>query len=279
MRQRSTMMGYILKPANLFTGASLLCGLASIMVSAEAEPYESGAFFTAALLIMYAGIFDALDGKVARWTRTSSEFGVQMDSLVDVVSFGVAPGVLLYKWGLEAYGRAGFIVAFAFVLCGVFRLSRFNMRSMQEDASAPPKKYTEGLAITVAGGMVASLVLFHAETRATEVDNHVAVLLLTVLLSYLMISTVRFRTFREVRMTPVVRAVAAGTLASVAVVLVIQEFTILLVALGGTYIGLGLLDEMATFGRRRRADDSFYLADLPEERDLDEDAEETEARA
>jgi len=278
MRGRTSMMSYILKPANLFTGASLLCGLASIMVSAEAEPHESTAFFTAALLIMYAGIFDTLDGRVARWTKTSSEFGVQMDSLVDVVSFGVAPGVLLYKWGLEAYGRVGFIVAFAFVLCGVFRLSRFNMGAMDEEVTVGPKKYTEGLAITAAGGMVASLVLFHAETAATEVDNHVAVLLLTALLSYLMISTVRFRTFREVRMTPVVRALVAGLLASIAVVLVIQEFTILLVAVGGTYIGNGLLDEIVTFGRRRRADDAFYLAELPADDEV-EGEEETEAPA
>lgn len=277
MRGRTSMMTYIMKPANLFTGASLLCGLASIMVSAEAEPHQSSAFFTAALLIMYAGIFDALDGRVARWTRTQSEFGVQMDSLVDVVSFGVAPGVLLYKWGLEAYGRAGFIVAFAFVLCGVFRLSRFNMKAMDEEVSDGPKRYTEGLAITAAGGMVASLVLFHAETRATEVSNHVGVLLLTVLLSYLMISTVRFRTFREVRMTPVLRAFVAGLVASILVVLVSQEFTILLVAVGGSYIGYGLLDEILTFGRRRRADDAFYLAEIPE---TDEDvADEEEAHA
>ncbi|MCP4870798.1 MAG: CDP-diacylglycerol--serine O-phosphatidyltransferase [Proteobacteria bacterium] len=273
MRGRTSMMTYIMKPANLFTGTSLLCGLASIMVSAEAKPHESTAFFTAALLIMYAGIFDTLDGRVARWTKTQSEFGVQMDSLVDVVSFGVAPGVLLYKWGLEAYGRAGFIVAFAFVLCGVFRLSRFNMKTMEEDVSDGPKRYTEGLAITAAGGMVASLVLFHAETRATEVSNHVGVLLLTVLLSYLMVSTVRFRTFREVRMTPVIRAFVAGLVASIVVVLVIQEFTILLVAVGGSYIGYGLLDEILTFGRRRRADDAFYLAELPDDEEVTDEEE------
>ncbi len=277
MSGRTSMLSYILKPANLFTGASLLCGLASVMVSAEAAPHEASAFFTAAILILYAGIFDTLDGRIARWTRTESEFGTQMDSLVDVVSFGVAPGVLLYKWGLVAYGKAGFAVAFLFVLCGVFRLARFNMKAIDEDVSDGPKLYTEGLAITAAAGMVASLVMLHAETRATEVDNHLSVLGLTVLLSYLMISTVRFRTFREVKLSPVLKAVIAGLAASVIVVLVIQKYAIVLVAIGGTYIGYGLIDEVLHFGRRRRADDPFYLAELPDTPELDEDEEEVPA--
>lgn len=262
------MMKYIFKPANLFTGASLLCGLCSVMVSAEAKPDESQAFFTAALLIVFAGLFDGLDGRVARLTRTESEFGVQMDSLVDVVSFGVAPGTLLYKWGLVPYGRLGFLVAFAFVLCGVFRLARFNMRAASEEQGR--KKYTEGLTITAAGGMVAALVLHHAKTRATEVDNSISVLLLTLLLSYLMISTVRFRTFRTLRRSPLTFAILAVVAASVTVVLVVYDYTLLLLLVGGTYIGSGLLEEVFTFGRRRRADDHLYLDDLPESPEAEE---------
>lgn len=269
------MMNHILKPANLFTGASLFCGLWSVMVSAAAEPHESSAFFTAAVLIVFAGIFDMLDGRVARMTHTASDFGVQMDSLVDVVSFGVAPGVLLYKWGLIAYTRVGFLVAFMFVLCGVFRLARFNMQA-ERDRTDKPKKYTEGLAITCAGGMVAALVMFHAKTRATEVDNHVSVLLLTLMLSYLMISTVRFRTFREFRLSPVTMALIAGLTATTVVVLVIYDYTSLLVLLGGAYIAEGLFEEMIFFRRRRRADDPFYLADLPGGTGLDEVDEEAE---
>ncbi len=269
------MMNYILKPANLFTGASLFCGLWSVMVSAAAEPHESSAFFTAAVLIVFAGIFDMLDGRVARLTNTSSDFGVQMDSLVDVVSFGVAPGVLLYKWGLEAYGQAGFLVAFAFVLCGVFRLARFNMAAERERTDKP-KKYTEGLAITCAGGMVAALVMFHARTRATEVDNHASVLLMTLLLSYLMISTVRFRTFREFRLSPLTMSLIAGLAATFTVAAVISDSTIVLVMIGGLYIGEGLVEEIVFFRRRRRADDPFYLADVPGGTDLEEVDEESE---
>ena len=248
------MMRYIMKPANLFTGASLFCGVYSVTVSAGAASHDSQAFFTASLMIIFAGIFDMLDGRVARLTRTQSEFGVQMDSLVDVVSFGVAPGVLLYKWGLEAYGRAGFVVAFLFTLCGVFRLARFNIRTMEEEAADSSKKYTEGLPITCAGGMVASLVLHHAKIRATEVDNHVSVLLLTLMLSYLMISTVRFRTFREFKLSPLTLSLIAVGAMSISVILVRYDITMLLVVIGGTYIGAGLLEEVLTFGRRRAVD-------------------------
>lgn len=273
------MLNYILKPANLFTGASLFCGTYSVTVSAAAAPHDSEAFYTAALMIVFAGIFDMLDGRVARLTKTESEFGVQMDSLVDVVSFGVAPGVLLYKWGLVAYGEVGFLVAFCFTLCGVFRLARFNIRSLDDSSQDDgPKKYTEGLTITCAGGMVASLVLHHAKIRATEVDNHVSVLLLTLLLSYLMISTVRFRTFREFRLSPGGLAFLGGIFATVTVVLVVWEITMLLVVIGGTYIGAGLLEEVFTFGRRRKADDVLYLQTAFEDEDgLDEGVEE-EAR-
>ena len=273
------MMSYIMKPANLFTGASLFCGVRSVAVSAGAAPHETEAFYTAALLIVFAGIFDMLDGRVARLTGTQSEFGVQLDSLVDVVSFGVAPGLLLYKWGLVAYGEAGFLVAFLFTLCGVFRLARFNITT-QDESGAPPasKKYTEGLTITCAGGMVASLVLHHAKIRATEVDNHVSVLLLTLLLSYLMVSTVHFRTFREFKLSPLSVSFLGALFATITVVLVVYDVTLLLVLLGGSYIGAGLIQEIFTFGRRRRADDVLYLQPIGEP-DCDEIAEGSEEEA
>lgn len=267
------MMNYIMKPANLFTSASLFCGLYSVMVSAGAEPADSEAFYIAALLIIYAGIFDALDGRVARLTHTESEFGIQMDSLVDVVSFGVAPGVLLYKWGLEAYGQAGFLVAFLFTLCGVFRLARFNLTAIGH-APKTSSRYTQGLTITAAGGMVAVLVLHHAKMRATEVDSNISVLLLTLMLSYLMISTVRFRTFREIRVSPLTITTVALCAASIVFVLVRYEITLLLLLIGGTYIGSALLEEALYFAKGRKADDVYYLDNDLEVDKLDEEVEE-----
>jgi CDP-diacylglycerol---serine O-phosphatidyltransferase len=264
------MIREALMPANLFTAASLFCGVAAIMVAAGAEAGDSSAFFQAALLIIFAGIFDGLDGRVARWTNTASDLGVQLDSLVDVVSFGVAPGVLLYRWGLDAYGGAGFVVAFLFILAGVFRLARFNLRANDPQPDAP-KKYNEGLPITCAGGMVAVLVLHHSKVRAVEVDNTVSVLLLTLMLSYLMISTVRFRTFREFRLAPSTVALLATVMATAVVTLVVADWTMLLVLVGGSYIAAGLFEEMAFFARRRRADDVFYLDPLAQTEEAEED--------
>ena len=123
--------------------------------------------------------------------------------------------------------------------------------------------------------MVAALVMHHAKIRATEVDNHISVLLLTLMLSYLMVSTVRFRTFREFRRSPLTFGLIAASAASFSVVLVIYDITMLLVFIGGTYIGSGLLEEVITFRRRRRADDLLYLDDLLESKEaVDEEEDE-----
>lgn len=269
------MLNYILKPANLFTAASLFCGLVSVSYSADAETGESRAFFMGALFIIFAGIFDGLDGRVARLTRTESEFGVQLDSLVDVVSFGVAPGLLLYKWGLEAYGWGGFVVAFAFTLCGTFRLARFNLHNERHKEEGP-RKYSEGLTITAAGSMVAALVLHHSKVRAVQVTNHLAVLLLTLVLAYLMVSTVRFRTFKELRLSPATIAGISLTVAAVVVILAVYGVTYLLVAIGATFIGAGLLEEAFIFARRRKADDHLLMGS-PVGDDEEEDDEEVRA--
>jgi CDP-diacylglycerol--serine O-phosphatidyltransferase len=265
------MMSYIFKPANLFTAASLFCGVWSVMLSAGADGHEPTAFARAALFIVFAGIFDGLDGRVARMTRTESEFGMQMDSLVDVVSFGVAPGVLLYKWGLDAWGQVGFLIAFLFILCGVFRLARFNLRSVQASQGDGPKKYNEGLPITCAGGMVAALVLHHAHVRATEVSNTISVLAMTLLLAYLMISTVHFRTFKELRLSPVTVALLGSLVATALTIAVVFDITFLLVVLGGAYIGGGLLEEAVIFARHRRADDVYYLQEVPEDDEAEDE--------
>ncbi len=276
------MLHHILKPANAFTAASMFCGLYSVMWSAGASPTDSHAFFMAALLIVFAGIFDGLDGRIARLTKTESEFGVQLDSLVDVVSFGVAPGVLLYKWGLEAYGEWGFAVAFTFVLCGTFRLARFNMHKamvargeiIERRKKPDDPRYSEGLTITSAGGMVAVLVLHHASVRAVAVSNHLAILLLTLFLAYLMVSTVRFRTWREWKFSPLTLAGIGSAIMVSVTILAAYHWTAMLVFIGGTYIAMGLLTEMVYFAKRRRPEDVYYLQDVH-----DEDGEESEEEA
>src|SRR6185436_16583605 len=121
---------------NMITLSSIFCGFDSIVVSATARGDDD--YYRASLLIIYALFFDILDGRVARLTKTQSAFGLQIDSLADVVSFGVAPALLAYKWSLVQLGTPGIVIAFAFTGAGAVRLARFNVLSMGE--SGQPTK-------------------------------------------------------------------------------------------------------------------------------------------
>src|SRR5262245_63304103 len=114
---------------NLITLSSIFCGFDSIRVSATANGSENE-YYRAALLIVFAMFFDTLDGRVARMTKTQSAFGLQIDSLADVVSFGVAPSLLVYQWSLRQLGVVGIVASFLFTACGAIRLARFNVLSM-----------------------------------------------------------------------------------------------------------------------------------------------------
>ncbi len=169
----------------LFTVGNLFCGYLSIWCSIR------GTFETAAYLIIVAAVLDALDGRIARMTNSASEFGEEYDSLADLVSFGVAPAVLAYSWGLADFSRLGWLVSFLFVVCGSMRLARFNIQSHVAD-----KKYFIGLPIPMAAGTIATLVLSTPEPLVDRVWM-TGLLVLTVILSYLMISTIRYRSFKD----------------------------------------------------------------------------------
>ena len=126
---------------NLFTLSSVLCGYYAILTATKPE-VSADDFYRASLLVIFAMFFDSLDGRVARMTKTQSAFGLQIDSLADVVSFGVAPALLVYQWSLHSLGTMGLIGAFLFVACGAIRLARFNVLSMGENGQpAKPSKY------------------------------------------------------------------------------------------------------------------------------------------
>src|SRR5262249_10470979 len=143
---------------NLITLSSIFCGFESIRLSAHAQ--AEGEFYRAALLIVFAMFFDMLDGRVARATKTQSAFGLQIDSLADVVSFGVAPSMLVYEWVLNGFGLLGTIASFVFCACGAIRLARFNVLSMGEQGKpAKPSKYIVGLPIPCAAGILVAIVV------------------------------------------------------------------------------------------------------------------------
>lgn len=174
---------------NLFTTGNLFCGVYAILSVFNAN------YMAAAIAILVAMIFDVLDGKSARLTNSTSHFGLEYDSLSDVVSFGVAPGLLIYSWALSGQGMFGVAVMFAYVAMGAVRLARFNSTVAVADS-----KYFTGLAIPAAAGVVASLVILdHHIVRMGSEVKPVLVLVITLSLSFLMVSTVKYRSFKDLK--------------------------------------------------------------------------------
>lgn len=174
---------------NLFTTGNLFCGVFSILSVFNAN------YMAAAIAILVAMIFDVLDGKSARMTNSTSHFGLEYDSLSDVVSFGVAPGLLLYSWALSGQGTFGVAVMFAYVAMGAVRLARFNATATLSDG-----KYFTGLAIPAAAGVVASMVIFdHYIVRVGAELKPIVVLVITLVLSFLMVSTIKYRSFKDLK--------------------------------------------------------------------------------
>jgi len=184
---------------NLVTLASVFCGFAAILTVAKDNPTVED-FHGAAVLLIFAMLFDVLDGRIARLTKTQSQFGLHLDSLADVISFGVAPALLVYKWALYRFPVVGMAAAFVFVACGVIRLARFNVMTVDMDAKGPGK-YIIGLPIPPSAGILVSLlVVNHALEGALGDERYtVPLLVVTLALSLLMVSTVKFRSFKDLR--------------------------------------------------------------------------------
>jgi CDP-diacylglycerol--serine O-phosphatidyltransferase len=175
---------------NIFTTGNLLCGFSSIVASIN------GHYVQAAIAILIAVGLDYLDGKVARLTNSSSAFGLEYDSLADLLSFGMAPGLLLYAWTLRSFGPFGWLAAFLFVICGALRLARFNVQAMSV------QKFTfTGLPIPAAAGVLASVVLvgrhLYGDWPAVDTERPLVIILAVYALAFLMVSNFRYRSFKR----------------------------------------------------------------------------------
>ncbi len=222
--------GFYILP-NLLTTAALFAGFLGILWAID------GRFELSALAILAACIFDGLDGKIARLTKSASDFGIQFDSLSDLVSFGVCPAVTIYLWQTHHFGQVGLVVPFLFMACGALRLARFNLQT-----KSLPKKFFVGLPIPAAACTLAALILF--STYLPEVILvHVLptfTLALAFVLSLLMISKVKYASFKElemVRLHPFSSTVTAIML----FVLVASEPKLIIFIVFMTYIISGIL--------------------------------------
>ncbi|GBC78093.1 hypothetical protein HRbin08_01579 [bacterium HR08] len=216
---------------SLFTTANIFCGFYAVIAALKGYQALSTdvaeamrLFDNAAKAIGFAVLFDALDGRIARMTRTTSDFGLELDSLADVLSFGLAPAVLAYAWGYgttpDVYGlemgKAAWVVSFLYLVCGAFRLARFNVHARRAVAVKDRRQFI-GLPIPAAAGLIAAIVHFSPMPLSARPSHSLALfghplqmesallgfllLLLVAALSGLMISTIRYRSFKDLGVT------------------------------------------------------------------------------
>jgi CDP-diacylglycerol--serine O-phosphatidyltransferase len=247
---------------NVITLSSVFCGFDSIRISATASmPSASSVggadddYYRASLLLVFALFFDMLDGRVARLTKTQSAFGLQLDSLADVISFGVAPALLVFKWSLWQRPMLGLMAAFLFAAAGAVRLARFNVLSMgDKGAPTKPGKYIVGLPVPGAAGILISLVLAnHAmgDELVLRGPRYVwPMLALTVFLSFLMVSTIKFRSFKDLRLNARTFLLVAFAVGSSAIVSLQTRPAFVLVWLLSCYVVIGLVETVLTLSRR-----------------------------
>lgn len=171
---------------NIFTSLNIFCGFFAIISAID------GKFATAAVAIVIAGVFDMLDGKIARATNTTSKFGVEYDSLGDLISFGLAPGLMVYLWALQPLGRIGWLAAFLFMVCGALRLARFNTQ-----VGTVKSDHFNGLPIPAGAGMSATTVLFFHKFGLSGSDHAIVLLIMLYVLAFLMVSTLRYHSFKK----------------------------------------------------------------------------------
>jgi len=229
--RRRFRRGVYLLPS-VFTMANMFCGYACIVYSMRGE------FATAAPFIGFAIVLDMLDGRIARLTGSTSAFGIEFDSLADVISFGVAPAIMLFAWGLIPLGRLGWAAGFLFVAAAAVRLARFNIQSGSQD-----KRYFVGMPSPAAAGIPAATVYAYPWGFQSYAEA-LPVLALVIVPALLMVSTIRFRSFKSFdlqarRSYPVLILIALG----IALLAAHGELVLLILAYGylaSGFIGLAI---------------------------------------
>jgi CDP-diacylglycerol--serine O-phosphatidyltransferase len=226
---------------NAFTVASIFCGIYAILHSMNAHDPE--ALFQSAIAIFFAGFFDMFDGRLARLTKTQSDFGMQLDSLADVVSFGVAPAVVVFKWALWPLGILGICGAAFFTACGAIRLARFNVVAAQ---TSKPSTYFTGLPIPLAASTLIALVIAHFKLFGDlPVQRHLLIFSLVLILGLLMVSNISYWSFKDQQFSAKSVLLLFASALFAWVMGLRFPVSVSLALLLGTYIFAGLIRAMA----------------------------------
>lgn len=237
-RREGLGRGVLLVP-NLLTTASLFCGFYAVVKSLQGE------FVTASWAILLAGVFDLLDGRIARFVQVESQFGIEYDSLVDLASFGLAPGILAYTWALKDLGRFGWLIAFVYFACGALRLARYNV---QHDSIE--KKYFQGLPIPMAAYTIATYVILHHYLFLFPPDKPRLAACGMLLLALLMVTKIPYRSVKTLDLGERESFfVLVGVVVAIAVVAIEPE--IMMFALTASYVVSALVEELVTLRHSR----------------------------
>lgn len=244
-RIESMRKGIYILP-NLFTTGSLFAGFYSMVAT------MGGDYRTAAIWILVSSVFDGLDGKVARATGTTSQFGVEYDSLADLVAFGVAPGLLMFSWALKPFGRLGWLAAFLFVVCGALRLARFNVQ-----VNTVESKRFIGLPIPAAASMVSATVIFFYHFGWPSSYKKLAILILIYCLAFLMVSSVKYYSFKDPEL---IKRQPFGflVLAVLLIIIIAAEPAVMMFVFFICYILSGPITFLVTWPRRRRLEKAVH---------------------
>jgi CDP-diacylglycerol--serine O-phosphatidyltransferase len=211
-RQRGKLRKGMYILPSLFTTANIAAGFYAILQTVHGSSAEPWHMDFAAKAIGFAVLFDGLDGRIARMTHTDSDFGRELDSLADVITFGVAPALLAWMWGfrllpaviapdlLQKINELGSVACFAFLMAGASRLARFNIAKNPQPSNPgrPGKKYFVGMPIPAGAGVIAAIVHYSAGVPVTSWWTAMSWLLMVVVVGYLMVSTWRFYSFKDI---------------------------------------------------------------------------------
>jgi CDP-diacylglycerol--serine O-phosphatidyltransferase len=242
MRKRRTPIkmrkGIYILP-NLFTTGNLFCGFWAIISVFQEK------FFYSAVAILLACAFDILDGKVARLSGATSKFGVQYDSLADLVSFGIAPALLAFSWALRPYGKFGWLAAFLFVVCGALRLARFNVQSASGEV-----KYFKGLPIPAAASMIALTILLYLRLIETNWVKDIVILVMIYILAFLMVSNIKYLSFKELDLAKR-KPFSIFIFVILSMIVIIMEPTLVLFVFILAYVFSGPVNMIRAWRKRR----------------------------
>ena len=257
----SLMTVSLVLASNLLTAASLFCGVLAILRCMAPESTTEDVY-RSSLLLFYAFIFDLFDGRVARMTRTQSSFGIEFDSLADLISFGVAPAIITYRWALTDTGGVGVAVCFCYILAGAIRLGRFNVMARSGPRTKTPGKYMLGLPIPMAAGFIVALVVatqamggwpwLTSHGITVKGIGYPMMVVIMMVLAFLMVSAIKFRSFKDLKINVFFVSLLFVSAVSSLILWVKSKPAYILIWLLCLYVAIGIVEAIIFWPRRRR---------------------------